>query len=176
MNRSSLQLRRAFAVTAVVWAVVLPAAAMLASLEAPGVPSYLSALTVYAIGSIVCHQLPDRSFYLLGRQLPVCARCTGIYVGAAVVALIAAVVARLKPRPSTLLGSTLSVAQARARLSARLKLRTALAPLAVAPTLVTLGYEWTAGTAPANWIRAAAGFTLGAVVSALVLAPVDEER
>jgi uncharacterized membrane protein len=34
----------------------------------------------YAIGSVVCHQLPDRSFFLDGRQLPVCARCTGLYV------------------------------------------------------------------------------------------------
>jgi uncharacterized membrane protein len=160
MNRSSHQLRRAFAVTAVVWAVALPAAAMLASLESPGVPSYLSALTVYAIASIVCHQLPDRSFFLWGRQLPVCARCMGIYVGAAGVPLIAAAAARL---------------QRRTRL-ARLKPRASLAALAVAPTLLTLGYEWNAGTAPANWIRAAAGLTLGAVVSALVLAPVDEER
>jgi uncharacterized membrane protein len=160
MELSSVQLRRAFALASVVWAVALPAAAMLASLDAPGVPGYLSALTVYSIGSIVCHQLPDRSFYLWGRQLPVCARCIGIYVGAAVVALIAAAVARQRPRPWTL-----SQGHARQHVA-----------LAAIPTLVTLGFEWTTGTAPANWIRAAAGFALGAMVSALVLAPVDEER
>jgi uncharacterized membrane protein len=34
----------------------------------------------YAVGSVICHQLPDRSFFVDGRQLPVCARCTGLYV------------------------------------------------------------------------------------------------
>jgi uncharacterized membrane protein len=38
---------------------------------------------VYAAGSVVCHQLPDRSFLLGGRPLPVCARCTGLYLSAA---------------------------------------------------------------------------------------------
>jgi len=30
----------------------------------------------------VCHQLPEHSFLLTGMQLPLCARCTGTYVGA----------------------------------------------------------------------------------------------
>ena len=38
---------------------------------------------VYAAGSVVCHQLPERSFVLDGRQLPVCARCTGLYLSGA---------------------------------------------------------------------------------------------
>ena len=33
----------------------------------------------YAVGGVICHQLPDRSFFVDGRQLPVCARCTGLY-------------------------------------------------------------------------------------------------
>ncbi len=33
------------------------------------------------IGSAVCHQMAERSFILEGKQLPVCARCTGIYSG-----------------------------------------------------------------------------------------------
>ena len=28
-----------------------------------------------------CHQLPDRSFKMNGKQLPVCARCTGVMAG-----------------------------------------------------------------------------------------------
>jgi uncharacterized membrane protein len=38
----------------------------------------------YAIGSVICHQRPKRSFFVAGHQLPVCARCTGLYVSAAV--------------------------------------------------------------------------------------------
>ena len=38
----------------------------------------------YAVGSVICHQLPERSFFLDGRQLPVCARCTGLYVSGAI--------------------------------------------------------------------------------------------
>ena len=42
-----------------------------------------TAAFVYSAGAIVCHQLPERSFVLAGRQLPVCARCTGLYLGVA---------------------------------------------------------------------------------------------
>ena len=38
----------------------------------------------YAVGGVICHQLPERSFFLDGRQLPVCARCTGLYVSGAI--------------------------------------------------------------------------------------------
>lgn len=41
------------------------------------------AAVVYAIGSLICHQRPERSFHLGGHQLPVCARCLGLYAGGA---------------------------------------------------------------------------------------------
>lgn len=28
-----------------------------------------------------CHQMPERSFFIKGWQMPVCARCTGVYIG-----------------------------------------------------------------------------------------------
>ena len=28
-----------------------------------------------------CHQRPDRSFFFRGHQFPVCARCTGVFIG-----------------------------------------------------------------------------------------------
>ncbi|MBC7249201.1 MAG: DUF2085 domain-containing protein [Anaerolineae bacterium] len=34
------------------------------------------------IGSGICHRIPDHSLFLGGRQLPLCARCTGTYLGA----------------------------------------------------------------------------------------------
>jgi uncharacterized membrane protein len=38
---------------------------------------------IFAVGSLICHQRPDRSFFVDGHQLPVCARCTGLYLSAA---------------------------------------------------------------------------------------------
>jgi uncharacterized membrane protein len=38
--------------------------------------------------SPLCHQLPERSFYVWGHPLAVCARCAGIYVGYAVCLLL----------------------------------------------------------------------------------------
>ena len=33
------------------------------------------------LGHIVCHQKPDRSFFVKNYQFPICARCTGITIG-----------------------------------------------------------------------------------------------
>ena len=35
-----------------------------------------------AIGYAVCHRIDERSFHVDGRQLPLCARCSGMYLGA----------------------------------------------------------------------------------------------
>jgi len=37
--------------------------------------------TIYQAFSYVCHQLPERSFFIAGHQFAVCARCTGVYFG-----------------------------------------------------------------------------------------------
>ncbi|MBM3295726.1 MAG: DUF2085 domain-containing protein [Candidatus Aminicenantes bacterium] len=39
------------------------------------------ALFIYACFSPVCHQIPERSLWLFGHPLAVCARCFGIYSG-----------------------------------------------------------------------------------------------
>lgn len=36
------------------------------------------------VGYAICHQIPERSFVLGGRPLPLCARCTGTFLGAMV--------------------------------------------------------------------------------------------
>lgn len=33
------------------------------------------------MGAAICHRLTERSFAIYGRQLPLCARCTGMYLG-----------------------------------------------------------------------------------------------
>jgi uncharacterized membrane protein len=51
-------------------------------LFAPWLPVPLAGV-VYLFGGRICHQIAERSFFLDDVQLPVCARCLGIYVGAA---------------------------------------------------------------------------------------------
>src|SRR4051812_3618485 len=84
---SSVVLRRAFLAASTLWLALIPLAAFAAT--RPSAPSSIYALAagVYGVGHFVCHQLPARSFHLWGAQLPVCARCTGIYLGAAVAAV-----------------------------------------------------------------------------------------
>jgi uncharacterized membrane protein len=140
---------------ALVWAAVIPLAAFAATRPA-GVPAaYGFALAAYAMGRVICHQLPVRSFHLWGAALPVCARCTGIYAGAAAVALIV-FVARVTPYRAV--GSS-GMPPATAR-------RVLIATLV--PTAFTLVFEWTTGTMPANWVRALAGFPIGAAAAWLI--------
>ena len=36
-----------------------------------------------SVSSRICHQRPERSFAIAGIQMPVCARCSGLYVSGA---------------------------------------------------------------------------------------------
>jgi uncharacterized membrane protein len=48
------------------------------------------------LGYAVCHRLPGRSFMIAGRQFPLCARCTGMYLGVALTILFTALNGRLR--------------------------------------------------------------------------------
>lgn len=62
-----------------VWALVVASVAILV-LWLAGTP--LGALDkARAVGYAVCHQIAERSFHAHGHQLPLCARCTGLYLG-----------------------------------------------------------------------------------------------
>jgi uncharacterized membrane protein len=62
--------------------------------QAYGHPAFAN--TIYKAFSFVCHQIPERSFHLAGRQFAVCSRCTGLYSGFAVAALAYPLIRPLK--------------------------------------------------------------------------------
>jgi uncharacterized membrane protein len=69
------------------WVAVLAGAAALVGMIV-GAPlarargSLLLSQALYEFFRPACHQMPERSFYVAGYPLAVCARCTGLYVGA----------------------------------------------------------------------------------------------
>jgi uncharacterized membrane protein len=148
-------LRCALAGASIGWAAALPIATLVASRQATSSAVYLFGFAVYLVGSVVCHQRPERSFYLWAHQMPVCARCTGIYGGAAFTALLWPAVQRL-PLIARRLDSTVA------------RSPKGFALVACVPAIATLVYEWTTGATPSNWIRAASGLCLGAGVALLV--------
>ena len=126
------------------------------ALTAPVLPGWWSAL-VYAGASLVCHQRPDRSFEWGAAQFAVCARCTGIYVGAAV-ASVAAACLGTRAAPCDFLGrgpGTRMVLMAGA-----------------APTIATVVAEVAGGWATSDYTRFVAGLPLGASVVVVLAAAV----
>ena len=100
---------------------------------------------IYRAFRYLCHQLPERSFHLGAAQLPVCARCFGLYVGA-----VAGAVAAL-----------------RNRVTSRTTLR-ALIVMAAVPTAVTWSAEMLGLWHPLNATRFVAALPLGAAVAITV--------
>jgi len=72
----------ALAAAATTWLLLLVAAPYLVSHARPGTGWFDAGGLVYLVGHLICHQRADRSFHAWGVQLPVCARCTGLYAGA----------------------------------------------------------------------------------------------
>ena len=132
-------MRPLLALTAVTWLSLL--------ILAPVLPVPIAA-TLYALGSRICHQRPERSFHLFAAQLPVCARCAGIYAGAAA-------------------GSLLMLSASVRDQLCRYSPRTVLFAGAL-PTLLTIIIEWGGAWAGANDARAAAGMPLGLAVAFVV--------
>jgi uncharacterized membrane protein len=149
-------LRPILVVTPIAWTAAVAVATLISSRPVVGVAAYGLSAVVYEVGSLLCHQLAERSFHFRGAQLPVCARCVGLYVGAAAAAITAAGMRRVSHR----------WVWDRAR---------ALLCIAASPTAVTLIYEWFSGNMPSHWSRAAAGFPLGAIVMVIVLAAATPE-
>jgi uncharacterized membrane protein len=152
-------LRRAFVAASLAWAALLVLVPFLASRSHASTLGTAVVLGVYGIGSLICHQLPMRSYRLWSAQMPVCARCAGIYFGAAISAIVFPAAQPFRAaragvgRPTTLLDGSPRVSLA----------------LAALPSAITLVYEWTTGDTPSNAVRFAAGVPIGAVVAWLVV-------
>jgi uncharacterized membrane protein len=108
----------------------------------------------YLLGGIVCHQLPARSFHLADAQLAVCARCTGIYAGAAAAFLWQSCWLVWSGRAATVDRGELGPWTARVFLIA------GAAPTLMMVLLESLGF-WTTS----NSARALAGVPLGVVIA-----------
>jgi uncharacterized membrane protein len=183
----SLWLRDGFIAAAVCWPALIVAAPFLASQPHASTPGSLLILGVYGIGSLVCHQLPERSYHLWTTQLPVCARCTGIYLGALFGAL-SAIAARAFERArdagasesrSARLVTSIRRCDSQASLgllrSESLSHTRVWLGLAAAPSALTLVYEWSTGHIPSNALRFAAGIPIGLVVAWLAVAAADNQ-
>jgi uncharacterized membrane protein len=132
------------------WLALGAAVWLIGLIAAPFLPVPVSA-AIYTIGALVCHQRPDRSFDIAGLQLPVCARCLGLYGGAAVGAWAAPFLGRIR-RPRMLV------------------------IVATLPALTSLIVEWIGLYRPSNAIRAVTGVIAGGIVAAVVLATLHYER
>jgi uncharacterized membrane protein len=71
----------------------------------------LASWAVYRLFASLCHQLPERSFYVAGHPLAVCARCAGVYIGYAVCLALYPLVRNLRrtdtPRRAWLVAASL---------------------------------------------------------------------
>jgi uncharacterized membrane protein len=123
-----------------------------------GAAPRLSALT-YAAGSLICHQRTERSFHYEGAQYPVCARCLGLYAGAAGGVLLWACIAGLGVTP-----------RARAaRITRPSRVRGMLIVVAL-PTMATVLAYWLGWWDAGNVVRAACALPLGAAIAAVIAA------
>ena len=84
-NYSSVEIReRLYSQAVWVWviALVVTTAWQLIIVSPPILlDSGFSAAPIYTFYSYICHQIPERSFHVLGHQFAVCSRCFGVYFG-----------------------------------------------------------------------------------------------
>jgi uncharacterized membrane protein len=110
------------------------------------------------VGYAICHQIPDRSFHLNGHQLPLCARCTGTYLGTAVGFAAIALLGRW--RGGEMLPTWMLVLMAGFVALMGLDGLNSYLDLVIGRPLL---YE------PQNWLRAATGSLNGIALSMIVM-------
>jgi uncharacterized membrane protein len=121
------------------WLFLLIAAPLLPAIVAAG---------IYMTGALICHQIPERSFHIGAAQLPVCARCIGIYTGVAIATWYAVY---------------------RAAATWKYVSPAVVLSIGAAPVAMTVLFEWAALWQPSNAVRGLSGLTFGVAVG-LILA------
>jgi uncharacterized membrane protein len=124
---------------AISWSAALLVAPYALTSRSPRVASVAAAM--YRAAGLICHQRPERSFHLAGAQLPVCGRCTGLYVSGAAAAMLAWILSR------------------RPRVPRRTRLTILLASV---PTLLSVSLELAGLLYSSNTLRAISALPLGA--------------
>ena len=147
-RRTAELLRTALIAAAVAWPLILGGAVW--QRVDHRAPVWTSA--VYFASSTICHRKPDRSFHTSGVQWPVCGRCSGLYLGGGIGALIALAVRRSRVDRNT---------------DARLLILTAI------PTIISVVLEWAGMDDVGNIRRALAAMPLGAAVLLVIAGVVD---
>jgi uncharacterized membrane protein len=114
----------------------------------------------------------------------VCARCAGIYLGAAVAAILLSVAQPCRAaraavgRPDGLRSQrprARPTRNAARRLQPSVSAARVVVAAAVTPTALTLVYEWTTGVTPSNAVRFAAGLPIGLAVAWLVVSAATDQ-
>ena len=145
----------ALLLASLIWAGALVAAPQIVGRVSEDAPVLRSAVVVYALSSFICHQRPERSFRLSGVQMPVCARCAGLYLAA----------------PLGIAGLLVMRQRYRRTIASREKWQRIIIGASML-SLLTLAWEWMTGEMTSGVVRAIAGGVLGAAVAAAVTAVV----
>jgi uncharacterized membrane protein len=143
-------------IASMTWLAAVFAAPLVSSQTSAGATA---SAAVYLAGSLVCHQQPDRSFHYGGSQLPVCARCVGLYIGGFAGAVGWALLSRSSRVPRQWIDRLTSISLVRATLA-----------VAAVPTLLSVALGATGMWDGSNGIRALLALPLGAAIGATVTA------
>jgi uncharacterized membrane protein len=142
----------AFAAVVSAWAAWILALPAMLDRDPPSGPATVAVALTYRIAGVVCHQEDSRSFHIGQWPLPVCARCTGLYVGAVCGALAGLWTGRRTSRGST-------------RTTVPIRVVRFILLVAALPSGVLWLAEWIFAAPVLNMVRAVGGIPLGAAVS-----------
>jgi uncharacterized membrane protein len=110
---------------------------------------------IFSAGSVICHQIPERSFFWAGQQLPVCARCTGLYLSGAL---------------GLIVWTTIKTARRWRPLAIDPRVALRLLAIAAVPTALSLATAMAGLWDGSNVTRALLAMPLGASAGAIVAA------